>query len=304
MYVDADLTVARQGTAIHFEDPNRMDTLSTRPPLPDHRLARGIAVAVLIALVSGVAWWWLLDRAAQPMAQAPVPAATLPAPEQPAVLQAPAPVAEPPAPSEPLAATELAPTLESLLGRDAVLRLLQTTDLPRHIVATVDNLARESAPASIWPVNPAAGRFRAVEQPDGRLLADPDNMLRYTPLVLLAESVDARQLTAWYQRALPALQQAYEDLGYPGQRFHDRMLVVLDHLLATPPAPRPLVLRLTEVRGPVPSSQPWLRYEFADPELEQASAGRKILWRVGPVNQRRLMKVLTDFRGALAAVPR
>ena len=278
-----------------------MDTFTTRPPPPDSRLAWGMAVAVLFALVFGAAWWWLSHRAPPaPVAQASVPAAAVPAPEQPAVLQAPAPVAEPPVPSAPLAPTELAPTLESLLGRDAALRLLQTTDLPRHIVATVDGLARESAPASIWPVVPAEGRFRVVEQPDGRLLADPDNMLRYTPLVLLAESVDARQLAAWYQRALPALQQSYEELGYPDQRFHARLLAVLDHLLATPPAPRTLELRLTEVRGPVPSSQPWLRYEFADPALEQASAGRKILWRVGPVNQRRLMTVLAGFRNALA----
>lgn len=285
-----------------------MNMSSTRPPPADHGPAWTLVVSIAVLAAAGGAWWWWSGERAGPVPVAALPAAPpQPAPAVPTpVERAPAPVVvpEPPQPAQPLAEGELVPALEALLGREAVLKRLQTTDLPRQIVATVDNLARESAPASVWPVIPAGGRFRVVEQPDGTLRPDPDNMLRYAPLVLLAESVDARQLAAWYQRALPVLQASYEQLGYPGQRFHARLLAVLDHLLATPPAPQPLVLRLVEVRGPVPSAQPWLRYEFAEPALEQASAGRKILWRVGPVNQRRLMKVLGAFRDALREAPR
>ncbi|MBK1689390.1 DUF3014 domain-containing protein [Rubrivivax gelatinosus] len=156
----------------------------------------------------------------------------------------------------------------------------------------------------MWPVQPAAGRFSVVDTTEGGARIAPTNPRRYEPLVALAERVDPHQLADWYRRALPLLQPAYEELGYPGQRFHARLVVVLDHLLATPAAPQPLAVRLTEVRGPQPSTRPWVRYEYADPALEQASAGRKILWRVGPENQRRLMQVLAAFRDEIRSTPR
>jgi hypothetical protein len=94
----------------------------------------------------------------------------------------------------------------------------------------------------------------------------------------------------------PPLQRAYEELGYPRGYFNDRLLAVIDLLLATPQAPEPLRLQLTEVKGPVPSLRPWVRYQFADPALESLSAGQKILLRVGAVNQRRLRAKLQEVR--------
>ncbi len=81
----------------------------------------------------------------------------------------------------------------------------------------------------------------------------------------------------------PQLQKTYEELGYPGRYFNDRVVEVIDHLLATPepPAAGPL-MQLTEVKGSVPSTQPWLRYEFADTDLQSLSSGQRILLRVGP----------------------
>jgi hypothetical protein len=58
-------------------------------------------------------------------------------------------------------------------------------------------------------------------------------------------------------------------------------------------------LTLTEIKGPIPSQRPWVHYEFADPALERRSAGQKLLLRMGPVNQRRLMAKLADLRGQL-----
>ena len=56
------------------------------------------------------------------------------------------------------------------------------------------------------------------------------------------------------------------------------MVEVIDHLLATPePAPGAPLVQLTEVKGSVPSTQPWLRYEFADPQLQSLSSGQRIL---------------------------
>lgn len=98
---------------------------------------------------------------------------------------------------------------------------------------------------------------------------------------------------------LPLLQAAYEELGYPGQRFHTRLMTVIDQLLAAPAAPELIALTLVEVKGEVPSERPWVRYEFADPALESASAGQKIMLRVGAVNQRRLKAQLHALRAEL-----
>jgi hypothetical protein len=63
----------------------------------------------------------------------------------------------------------------------------------------------------------------------------------------------------------------------------------------------PLRLTLTEIKGPIPSQRPWVHYEFADPALQQLSAGQKMLLRMGPVNERRMKAKLLDIRSRLAA---
>ena len=60
-------------------------------------------------------------------------------------------------------------------------------------------------------------------------------------------------------------------------------------------------MQLTEVKGPIPSEQPWTRYEFADAELESLSAGQKMLLRTGEVNARRLKGKLAELRSELLA---
>ena len=61
-----------------------------------------------------------------------------------------------------------------------------------------------------------------------------------------------------------------------------------------------VAVKLTEVKGPIPSNRPWVRYEFADPQLQSLSAGQRILLRSGDVNQRRLMARLRDLRRQIA----
>jgi hypothetical protein len=40
-------------------------------------------------------------------------------------------------------------------------------------------------------------------------------------------------------------------------------------------------------------------YQFADPKLEDLSAGQKLLIRMGPANERNLKEKLRDFRAEL-----
>lgn len=207
----------------------------------------------------------------------------------------------PPVSNEPpLAAADIGAALVDLVGNKAVQSLLQTEDFPRRFVATVDNLGRSHAPPLLWPVNPTEGRFMADER-DGVTLVNPDNSMRYTAFVLLVETVNIERAVRLYHRIYPLLQQAFVDLGFPDRSFHARLLEVIDVLLATPPVPEPLAVRLTEVKGPIPSTRPWVRYEFDDPELEALASGQKILLRSGPVNERRLKARLAELRKALTA---
>ena len=48
------------------------------------------------------------------------------------------------------------------------------------------------------------------------------------PLVTLMKSMDTQQLADLYFRFYPLFQQAYEDLGYPGQYFNDRLVEAID----------------------------------------------------------------------------
>lgn len=268
--------------------------------------ALGLTVTIIGGLVvAGFVAWWSLEQPPRDIA-APMPTAPAPAPATPATPSAPtvavatpAPIPEPQA--VPTPAGESVPTmLDRLLGHKAVLSYLQIDDLSRRIAVTADNLARPYAAASLWPVNPTAGRFTVVER-NGRTFVDADNGLRYAPLVQLIERMDMNRALDIYVALMPQLQGSFELLGYPGQRFHGRLVAVIDHLLQAPIQTEPLEVKLTEVHGPFPSQRPWVRYELTDPALEEASAGWKILWRTGPVNHRRLRAKLIELRHALEA---
>jgi hypothetical protein len=117
-----------------------------------------------------------------------------------------------------------------------------------------------------------------------------ENAGRYTPYVGLAEAVPTDKLVAVYVRFYPLLQQQYESLGYPNAYFNDRVVQVIDHLLATP-----------EVKGQPLLVQRQVLYEFADPALEELSAGQKILIRIGAGNRAKIRAKLQEFRQALTS---
>ena len=260
-------------------------------------------VVLVAAAIAAGAWWWTQRSPVRPPADLPAVAA---APAAPTADAAPAePVIqhpiEPPAAEPPLAAAGVGAALTDLLGRQAVASFLVLDDFPRRLVATVDNLGRAHAAPLLWPVNPTPGRFtvQEVQEASGGTVIAADNSLRYTPLVLLAESVDASRAVAVYVRLYPLLQRAYEELGYPKRYFNDRLIEVIDQLLDTPDRAGPLKVQLTQVKGPIAPVRPWVRYEFVDPSLEDLSAGQKMLLRVGPDHQRRLKARLNALRQAL-----
>lgn len=290
-----------------------LDPDEYRPPEPSRTPSLLVAVIVLALVVAAAYYSWRHYRPAPDLEAAPVaaappaaadpepPAAPAAAPASPAIEHPVDTAAEGQGDKEPLPAlADAGPhvnrVLERLIGRQNVLSFLQADRFVPHAVATVDNLAREQAPVAVWPVNPTPQRFTTQRQSGNGETIHPDNSRRYQAMVRLIESVDSAQAVAAYRGLYPLFQRAYEELGFPGRYFNDRLVQVIDHLIATPvPAQAPAV-HLVEVKGTVPSQRPWVRYEFADPELQKLSAGRKILIRVGPDNQRRLQAKLAELR--------
>ena len=277
---------------------------------PASRVVVAILIVAGVAGVLGGVLWWRHQQTPPPL---PPPAPVLAAPPAPADV---APVVAEPAIKHPLPPAEaesnaaglpslaeadgyITDALTKLLGRKAVLAFLDVDGFARRFVTTVDNLANERASPQLWPVRPTPGRF-LTEAGGGGSAISARNAERYAPLVHFVETVDSRRAAGLYRRLYPLFQQAYEELGYPGKYFNDRVVEVIDHLLATPDLPEPVAVKLIEVAG---AAHPGHLYQFADPALEARSAGQKILLRVGHGNAERLKTKLAEVRAQITQRP-
>jgi len=262
-------------------------------------MKKSIIVWVVLAIAGGIGvWYYLTQRQAAPppaavQAQPPAPA---PAPAQPAILH-PVPQA-----GEKTAQAAALPSLNDsdpavrgalsdLIGAEAVKSFLAPDNLIRRIVATVDNLPRTKVPLEKRPVVAVAGQFRALGDEEHATL-DPSNFARYAPMVEVIGKLDMQRVADLYFRLYPLFQSAYQDLGYPDGYFNDRLIAVIDVLLATP-----------QPNGPIALVQPNVLYEFADPKLEALPAGQKLLIRMGPENETLIKSRLSELRAALTAAP-
>lgn len=263
------------------------------------RIAIGLVLAVVVA---GGAWWYWqrTQSAAEPVVVFEGQVATvIGAPEEtPELIQHPlevesGAVAEDAGPPpDPDASARMA--LDEVFGA-TLADWLVTDQLARRLVATVDNLPRSTSVEKIRPLRPPASPFQVqrevVDAVGGveRITLSSANFARYAPLVELVARSDANVAAAAYRRIYPQLQAAYEDLGYPGRYFNDRLVSVIDHLLATP-----------EPQGALLLEQPKVLYQFADPDLEARSPGQKLLLRMGVDNARTVKKKLREFRAQIA----
>ena len=110
------------------------------------------------------------------------------------------------------------------------------------------------------------------------------------PRFIRVKAVDLPAFVREYANFYPVFQAAYRDIGYPDRYFNDRLVEVIDLLLATPDIAAPLRLK-----------RPGVMYTFADPDLESLSAGQKILLRVGPANEALIKSRLRELRGLVTA---
>lgn len=267
----------------------RDDSPYVRPPEPSSS-PWWLWVLMIVLLGAGAGYYfWTQDRPLE--SQQPAPLASPEPPAQAAQKEAeppavrypvPAPDAQPDKPLPTLANSDpmMRESVSRLVGRKAFEAMVRPTQLIRNIVATVDNLPRETAPTRVMPLEPVPGRFSPGAA----------NAARYAPYVRVLESLDSRALVRRYVESYPLFQQAYAELGYPNRSFNDRLVEAIDDLLAAP-----------ELAAPPELVQPKVLYEFADEDLQGRSAGQKIMMRMGADQARRVKAKLREIRGGLAA---
>jgi hypothetical protein len=253
-------------------------------------------IPIVLAVAAAVALWYYWLQVSQPQEE-PLP---------------PPPVAEPeslPGPLHPIPEmalqrgepTDLVPLpsldqsdeyfklgLTDVFGQ-AIGALLVDAGMIEKIVATVDNLPRAHVAEKIRPVNKIEDQFRIESVGESDVLTiSESNYDRYNALVNMLSAADLQAMADLYRRFYPLFQDAYQNLGYPDAYFNDRLVEVIDHLLATP-----------EPRGPVEIVQPHVMYEYRDKSLEELSSGQKMMIRMGSEHAAKVKEVLRQARNLI-----
>jgi Protein of unknown function (DUF3014) len=245
------------------------------------------AIPVVVVIGLGAALYY--GRTHRQSAEQPVAAAP-PAPvnETPQIRH---PIEEEPAEEKPLpplneSDKDVQDSLGGLFGR-TLDPFLVPKDIVRNVVVTIDNLPREKTAIQQRPIRSTPGEFLVGGTDDAPVLAT-ENYARYTPFVTAVGTLDAKTLVSFYRGLQPLFQQSYEELGNPNSLFNTRMLEVIEHLLATP-----------DVRGPIRLTRPGVFYRYADQNLEELSAGQKLLIRMGPDNAAIIKEKLREIQSEL-----
>ncbi len=228
----------------------------------------------------------------KPIVHYPVPEAVTPAPqEEKTPLEPVAKAVEPTLPDTlpPVQKSDqsIQDALQSLLTDQSTVELLHIDNFIQKFVATVDNLPEKRLPRAHLPIKPPGGKFLiagTTEEPQ----ISAKNYQRYAPYVGLLESINQDLALKVYTYFYPLFQKAYEQLGYQNAYFNDRLVYVLEHLLETPNPADPILL-----------AQPAVLYTYADPMLENLSAGQKTLLRIGQEQRLKVFKVLDSYREKL-----
>jgi hypothetical protein len=202
-------------------------------------------------------------------------------------LEAPPSVLEPTAPADTRSFVEV---FGASVSQAALDRFFSFDDLIAQLVVTVDNLPRAKLARRLVPMHPVPGAFAVTGAVDAKRMS-AENVARYDAHAALLQSLDLAALAAAYVRHYASFQSAYAALGYGEAYFNDRLVEVIDHLLAAPDMPADARL-----------VQPGVLHAFADAELEARSAGHKLMMRVGPAHAALIKTRLRELRALVSVV--
>ena len=114
----------------------------------------------------------------------------------------------------------------------------------------------------------------SVVSPNSESRIRPESFARYDGVVALIRSLDPEALARVYGQLRPRLNDAYAELGVPGEDFDAPVLRAISHLLSV--SPQLAEGTVTPVKGTT--------YAWTDPRAENLSSAQKHLLRLGPVH--------------------
>lgn len=268
-----------------------------------------ISTIVILAVAAGL-WWMLQPRHEEPAPpaepdipeqQRPEPRYPLPEPEKAPAEEVEAPDdadrAEPEATPEPplpdLADSDPAAleTLAELVGNDFMRDRIKPEFVIARSAALINSLDGSAPALKSRPIEPLDSE-PLTEEPEGgseALLWTEANAQRYDAAIAALESIEPEKAAALYARYHPLFQQAWEELGESEPWFNDRLVDIIDHLLAAPEVALPF--EVVPYEG---------RLNFADESLQSEPWGRKLLIRMGPEHATTVKQWLREFRREIA----
>ena len=164
---------------------------------------------------------------------------------------------------------------------------LKNEDLVRRFVAVADNIANGMSPRPHLEFLVPPKKFSVIKEGDSFFL-DPDSFSRYNLITEVFASLDTEECVKLYWEFKPLIQEAYLDLGYPTQDFHDTFLKAIVELLKVPVVYEEILLEKKVVT-----------YMMADPKLEELSLAQKHLLRMGGSNVRKIQTKLQELARVL-----
>jgi hypothetical protein len=164
---------------------------------------------------------------------------------------------------------------------------LKNKNILRRSVVIVDNISNGASPAPHLQFLLPSDQFKVIKK-NGKIIPDPTSYIRYQPITMVLVSLDIEKLVRVYRQLTPVIEEAYQELGYPGTKFQETMEQAIDVLLETP----------------IPEGEIFLEekvttYVFTDPNLEALSDIQKHLLRMGPENIRKIQAKLREIKEAL-----
>lgn len=180
--------------------------------------------------------------------------------------------------------------LSDMFDNDLIAQMMRQTGTIHRFVVTIDSLPKKELPMKYRLLPPTPGKFAVYENFKSEISINRENFARYEDYMQMFNKVDAELFVKWYTHFYPLIQEDYDSLGHKNERFNDRFIFVIDHLLDTP-----------EAIGSIDLVQPSVYFKFADPSLQKLSAGQKILLRIGPANTAIVKTKLFKIRKALTA---
>jgi hypothetical protein len=166
-------------------------------------------------------------------------------------------------------------------------RVLQGDDLIRTFVTATLEVSEGRSPRKRFADLELEGVF-GVQGDLLYLRVDPASYRRYDPLVDAFVGLDSDNLLDVYTRLESLFDEAYAELGYPGEDFDAVLVSALDRLLDVPVLRKPLAL--------VPRAK---TYAFEDPQLESLPGAQRQLLRMGPTNVARVQQKLRELKALL-----